>query len=128
MVVFFAVGFAGLLAIRSGNASFDWMTPDQGFRQWLENVLVIRPRTKEFLFGQPLLLIGLYTRRHWIILLGMVGQVSIINTFFHVHTPLIMSLMRTLQGIWIGAVIGMIAIGAMQLFLSLSGNKRKNKQ
>ena len=39
----------------------------------------------------------------------MVGQVSLINTFLHAHTPVVVSLIRTLYGIVLGGCIGWAA-------------------
>jgi len=86
------------------------------FRELLEKIFFIRPRIKEFLFGHPLLLVGLYFRREKLklwrlcILLGLIGQVSIINTFLHLHTPFTISLFRSCLGILLGYFVGKIAI------------------
>ncbi len=103
-----AVG--AVLLIRSGNNAAEWMTPDQGLREFLENLLFVRPRTKEFLIGHPLLLLGFYLKNPWLILAGMVGQVSVLNTFLHAHSPLAVSLTRTVFGMIFGFIIGVIFI------------------
>lgn len=110
-----ALLFALLLA-RSGNNPAAWLSPETTFRQFVENLLIVRPRTKEFLFGQPLLYLGLYFKNPALILLGMVGQVSIINTFMHAHTPLFISIIRTLHGIWLGFIIGFGANRIIEFF------------
>lgn len=104
-----AAGMLLILLVRSGNTPLDWVRPDMGMRHWLENLLSIRPRTKEFLFGQPLLMAGFFSGSPWLVWLGMVGQVSVINTFMHAHTPVAVSLIRTLYGIFIGGSIGYAA-------------------
>ncbi len=96
----------GILVIRSGNEAPSWLQPEQGLRQFMENILAVRPRTKEFLFAQPLLLLGFYLNRPLLLWLGLIGQVSIMNTFLHAHTPFLISLVRTFHGIWIGLFIG----------------------
>lgn len=116
------ISFAAVIFARSGNNSADWMHLDQSFREFIENLLFVRPRTKEFLFGQPLMLLGLYFRKPLFIWLGMVGQVSIMNTFLHVHTPLMISLTRTLYGIFIGMVLAYSIIRIYEYAIS----KRKN--
>lgn len=98
-----------IVLVRSGNTSLDWARPDMGMRHWLEDLLSIRPRTKEFLFGQPLLMAGFLLGSPWLVWLGMVGQVSLINTFLHAHTPVVVSLIRTLYGIVLGGCIGWAA-------------------
>jgi hypothetical protein len=38
---------------------------------------------------------------------GVIGQVSILNTFCHTHTPLYLSLIRDVTGLVFGTVIGL---------------------
>lgn len=82
-------------------------------RETLEAVLHARPRFKEFLIGHPLLLLwGAYGKRLGdyrviVLTLGMIGQVSIINTFAHLHTPLLLSLLRTANGLMLGLMVGL---------------------
>jgi len=85
------------------------------FRTILDKVMMVRPRTKEFLIGHPALFLGigflLKRRREWglcLVALGMLGQVSLLNTFCHIHTPLSMSLMRAANGLVLGLIIGYI--------------------
>ncbi len=83
------------------------------FRSLLDKVLPVRPRTKEFLIGHPAFILGLALwyrgRRRWalpLFVVGVIGQVSILNTFCHIHTPLVLSSIRDLTGLLAGAVIG----------------------
>ena len=89
------------------------------FRQLLNRVLGVRPRTKEFLIGHPLMILilvwGYKKKLIPIIVLAIVGQASIVNTFAHLHTPVIISLIRTFHGIWIGIIIGVIATVVLRL-------------
>lgn len=80
------------------------------FRSLLEKLLTFRPRFKEFLFGYPFLMLGLWTNKRYLIYLGLIGEVSVINTFIHIHTPFHVSLLRTLLGIIIGILLGLIFI------------------
>ncbi len=86
-------------------------------RGLLESLLVVRPRTKELMLGHPALMLAvalaLRDRRTWLPLaaiLAGVGQVSLLNTFCHLHTPLAISFLRTGHGLWTGALVGLIAI------------------
>jgi hypothetical protein len=97
-----------VLMVRAGNTSNDWARPDLGMRQWLESALSVRPRTKEFLFGQPLLFAGFASGNPWMIWLGMIGQVSVINTFLHAHTPVVLSLIRVVYGTLLGGALGWV--------------------
>ena len=44
------------------------------------------------------------------VMVGLIGQISLINTYAHLHTPLMVSILRTANGLWIGILIGVIAI------------------
>jgi hypothetical protein len=102
-----------VLLIRSGNEGMEPSSLEMRFRDVLERVLFVRPRTKEFLLGHPLFFLGaamaLLGRPRWLLpclLLGMVGQVSTLNTFCHLHTPLSISLVRTFHALWLGTLGG----------------------
>jgi Family of unknown function (DUF5693) len=104
------VGAVAYLTLRSDNtgAAFDI---ELAFRQELENLLYVRPRTKEFLIGFPALLVGilLTTRTRygwWLYVVGAIGTASAIDTFTHFHAPLLVSILRTVLGIAIGFVLG----------------------
>ncbi|NLY50655.1 MAG: hypothetical protein GX062_06600 [Firmicutes bacterium] len=98
---------------RSGNTSVipipAW---ELKLRDLLERVLLIRPRTKEFLLGHPALVLagaGLGKGKWWrpyLVTLAAVGQASLLNTFVHLHTPFLISLARSLLGLLLGAAIG----------------------
>ena len=107
----------GLMVARSGNdAGLEVSSLELRFRAILDKVLYVRPRTKEFLIGYPALLVGiafaLRGRRQWaaiLVVVGSIGLVSALNTFCHVHTPLALSLVRTLNGLVVGCAVGAIA-------------------
>ena len=112
------IGLAGAFYIgRTGNNPV-LPVPDLEIllRSWLERVLYIRPRFKEFLIGHPLLIIGLKLVNSWkeriifypVLLLAAVGQINILNTFSHVHTPLSVSLLRVIHGLWLGIIVGIL--------------------
>lgn len=99
-------------------------------RAILDQLLMVRPRTKEFFFGHPLLVLGigmLISNRKgrtqfedwkgWMALfltLGAVGQTSIVNTMCHFHTPLTISLARIGVGLVAGGIIGAILLGVVK--------------
>ena len=108
----------GVYLMRSGN--FPLISVSDGermLRDGLENFFGARPRFKEFLFAHPLLVIGLTLQREaaqklnfikdgrLFILLGLIGQISIVNTFLHVHTPMEWGLLRSIHGLWLGLLI-----------------------
>lgn len=106
-----------LLMARSGNDPGVGVSPiEMRFRAVLDQVLGVRPRTKEFLIGHPALLLGitlaLLRRPRWglpLIVIGAIGQAGMVNTFCHLHTPLQVSVMRTVNGIWVAALLAFIA-------------------
>lgn len=108
---------------RSGNNGALFITPgEEKLRLWLDQVLLVRPRTKEIFFGHPLLMLGIYLglkkRRNLLaVVAGFVGQLSLVNTFCHVHTPLTVSLWRVFNGWWLGLVIGWWLIWCYQKYL-----------
>jgi hypothetical protein len=86
-------------------------------RHVLESVLSVRPRFKEFLVGYPaMMLVPALVPAHrravgWLLALGAgVGIGDIVDTFSHLHTPLLVSALRVFNGLWIGVVIGTILI------------------
>ena len=113
-----ALGALAFAVSRSGNQPAVAPTGlELKLRNLLESWLVVRPRTKEFLLGHPALMLAvalsLRGRRAWLPLVAVlagVGQVSLLNTFCHFHTPLYVSLIRTAHGIWVGALVGVVAV------------------
>jgi hypothetical protein len=109
-------GVVLIALLRSDNLSIIPVSGLEGrARGLLEGLLYARPRFKEFLLGHPLLLLwGAYGRRlreygPILLALGLVGQVSIVNSFAHLHTPLLLSLLRTANGLALGLILGLIA-------------------
>lgn len=107
-IAYFYIGRTG----NEGSVS----TLELAFRQWLEDTLYVRPRTKEFLIGFPFFVLALYVmgiNRKWgsiLLIPGVIGLLSIVNTFTHFHIPLEVSLLRTLYGAVLGFVIGLVFI------------------
>lgn len=115
VLAWIGVGLAVIVALlRSGSFS---MLPvpevERELRDGLEGLLMVRPRFKEFLIGHPALLVwislGTMRWRPWavgLLAVGMLGQVSIVNSFLHLHTPLWVTLLRTFHGLWLGLLVG----------------------
>lgn len=113
-VVLAAIGYYYIS--RSGNAG-QVSSIEILFRNWLESTFGVRPRFKEFMLGHPPLLLGLFLairyRAAWVlIIVGTMGQLSMVSTFTHLHTPLYISTVRTLLGLGAGLLIGLVCIGA----------------
>jgi len=83
-------------------------------RLLLDKILGVRPRTKEFMIGHPLMLVLIYFGYRLnlfpVLMIGLIGQVSIMNTYAHIHTPVTISLLRTVHGLWVGMIVGVVAI------------------
>lgn len=102
-----------VVALRSDNVSYvpDW---EIAFRDMLERFLVVRPRTKEFLFGYPCLMLArafaecdLLPRWRELFRLGAaLAFASAVNSFCHFHTLLVLTLVRVVNGWWIGILFG----------------------
>jgi hypothetical protein len=117
-VVFLGIaGAIGLVYLmRSGNLpNIGVLSLELKFRGILENLLTVRPRTKEFLIGHPFMMLltasFISGYRIWTLpfaLLAVIGQVSILNTFSHLHIPLMTSITRTVLGLSIGSIVGLI--------------------
>lgn len=111
-----AAGFmavaAAIYVVRTGNEGLPVSGLELQFRSLLDQILGVRPRTKEFLLGHPaLLLLLLYgykdNRFLPLLLLGTIGQASMVNTFAHLHTPLLVSIWRAFNGVWLGILLGL---------------------
>ncbi|MCW5940383.1 MAG: hypothetical protein KF884_12105 [Fimbriimonadaceae bacterium] len=112
-----AVGF---MLVRAGNEAPAAVSGlELKLRSLLEGVMQTRPRTKEFLIGHPALILGLAVMaakesswRTWapvLLLVGAIGQTSVVNTLCHLHTPVEVSLTRILIGLILGGILGTAA-------------------
>ena len=120
------IGLVGIVYIaRSGNYSFlPTLELESSVREVLEDLLYVRPRFKAFLIGHPILVVSLYywdeIKSHLVgfpmIILAGIGQITVANTFAHIHIPFIISLLRVFHGYWLGLIIGLILIGLIKLF------------
>ena len=109
-----------LFLLRTGNDNAAVSGIELTFRNFLDQILGIRPRTKEFLCGMPFLLITYYYGYHKdirlpLLLLGAIGQISLVNTFAHIHTPIAISLWRTINGLWLGLLFGMLFLAVWKV-------------
>jgi hypothetical protein len=118
-----AAGVLGILGLyylsRTGNAG-SVSSLEMSFRTFLENTVHVRPRNKEFLLAHPLFILGAfmafkYRNAAFIMIIAVIGQLSMVDTFAHIHSPFVISLIRGLLGLGFGAVIGVIAVIAWQI-------------
>jgi len=87
------------------------------FRNALEDNLIARPRSKEFLFAFPAVMLLVYTSirkfKLWPIIFGLasvIGMTSVDNTFMHIRTPLYLGFARTGYSLLFGIIIGIAGI------------------
>ena len=98
---------------RTGNSG-SVSSLELAFRAALDRILGVRPRTKEFMIGYPLLIAlyyyGCKELSLPILAIAVIGPISLVNTYAHIHTPLMISLIRSIYGIGFGLIGGVILI------------------
>lgn len=87
------------------------------FRNFMENILIARPRSKEFLIAFPAIFSAIFAANKKLplvtfifLLASVIATSDIINTFCHIRTPIYLSLIRTIISIGFGIVLGVIAV------------------
>lgn len=95
------------------------------FRAFLEQAMYARPRTKEFMIGHPaFLLAAMAWFRKWptmvlfvLVMVATIGQGSMVETFAHMRSPILMSTARGLGGLVLGAGVGAICMIFVDMWL-----------
>ncbi len=136
LLILTLVALAGIYYIlRTGNFPIlDIPAIEDKFRVLLEELLYVRPRFKEFLIGHPAFIVALYYFKNiknnysmfFLSLLAVIGQLNIINSFAHIHTPLFISILRTVHGLWLGLILGLAAVVVIRYLVNLWQNRRVN--
>ncbi|MDO4988122.1 MAG: DUF5693 family protein [Synergistes sp.] len=106
-----------VMAIRSDNVS-NVPAAEIAFRDFIERLMLVRPRTKEFLIGYPALVLYWYIvkmdyipkYREVVRLAASLAFASVVNTFCHFHTLVFLSVIRVLNGWWLGMMVGVAAV------------------
>ncbi|MBO8161974.1 MAG: hypothetical protein H0Z24_10135 [Thermosipho sp. (in: Bacteria)] len=101
--------------IRSGNYGFV-LDYEKQFREFIENLFIIRPRTKELLFYPLLLISTQITNKLWKSLLEIAGSISLVstfNTFCHIRAPLFINIYREI----ITILIAFLIFGLVKIFI-----------
>nr|WP_240343114.1 DUF5693 family protein [Paenibacillus sp. ALJ109b] len=104
---------------RTGNSGS--VTPFEMFlRVVLEDTFGVRPRFKEFMLGHPLFIVGVfaalkYRKVIFVLIIAAIGQLSMVDTFAHIHTPAVLSLIRGVMGLGLGLIFGIVAVGVWQV-------------
>jgi hypothetical protein len=95
-------------------------------RNFMEYVLLARPRTKEFLIAFPAIFAAVYAASKksefftgLFMLASAIGTSSVINTFSHLRTPIYLSFARTVIALGFGIVIGCIAVLVIDLLYKI---------
>lgn len=125
-----AIAFIVLIARSGHTAGMPVPGIEVKFRAALENLFYARPRSKEILIGHPAFMLGImayFKRWNKLALLGLVlaatlGQSSMVETFAHMRTPIFMSFMRGLDGLLVGALIGILPIVVMNFYTRFEKN------
>lgn len=120
VLVVIAMVALALVILRRGNFPLIGASETElAFRSWLSD-LFVRPRFKELL-GHPLAVLGLAGAewpawvRGGLLTGGVIAQASILNSFSHYHTPLLVSLQRTLIALGLGLAIGLVLLPLIRL-------------
>lgn len=123
IIILVLIGGAVLYIIRTGNISSEavwgW---EITMRRTLEKIMMVRPRTQEFLIGYPFILLALEMfkkyREMGVILgtISLIAPVSIINAFCHIHTPVFLTLFRMVNGFVLGIIVGFIVLAIIRKF------------
>ncbi len=87
-------------------------------RLFLEKAMYARPREKEFMIGHPAFYLAAYAIYKKLpnlfymafVLMATIGQASLVQTFAHMRTPIIMSYIRAFDGLALGIILGIIAV------------------
>lgn len=130
VLLLLVVAALGLLLLRSGDNMIPIAQGELELRNWLEYHLYARPRTKEVLMAFPVLALFLVACRRRIPILiwplgvlACVAPVSVINTFCHSMTPVVISVVRSALGCGFGLILGILG---MYVFRLLLGRRKKD--
>ncbi len=113
----FAAGALAIIVLRRGNDTGAGISEAEAKARVAVQDSIIRPRSKELALHAPGLigLSGLFPSwlNNLLLMASSIGQASIIGSFTHFHTPLLISLLRTINGIAIGGAIGFAVLGVV---------------
>ncbi len=116
------LGIIGFIFIgRSGNNGAPVPSFEISLRRFLEDIMYARPREKEFLFGHPAILASLAALYHrwpqilhyFLVIAITIGQGSMVETFAHMRSPFILSLIRGIDGLVAGTAVMIIVLAGL---------------
>lgn len=129
LVVIGILGIAGFIFIgRSGNNGAPVPQFEVALRRFLEDIMYARPREKEFLLGHPAILasfMALYHRwpqilHYFFIVAVTIGQGSMVETFAHMRSPFLLSLVRGINGLAVGTLVMVTALIGFIIFTHIT--------
>jgi len=136
MIFFFLLVVLVVFVERSGHtAGFPVPGIELKIRAILERAFFARPRSKELFIGHPafIIMVIAWLRKWPVMLFGIIvfaatiGQGSMIETFAHMRTPMYMSLVRGIDGIVLGALLGIIAVLLLEVWRYVSSRLERRK-
>jgi len=121
VIILFLLGLGGFYLLRSGNTGFT-LPFENEIRNVLDTIFIARPRFKEFLIGNPILLFLLYFAYlkinnsnvisnnvfkiiQFLFIFSFITFSDIIGTFLHIHSFVIYSLIRTIVAALLGLIV-----------------------
>ena len=133
VLILAAVGTVYIL--RTGDGMLSVSVGEQRVRNWLERVLLFRPRTKEFLIAYPAIAAAYCCAAHrnrltaWLFgVFGAIGFASVANTFCHIRAHFLVSLLRTGIGLVLGLVLGAIVLLILRACWPISSGSTQTKE
>lgn len=111
-----------IMLMRSGNESSVGVSSlELQVRSLLDRLLFVRPRFKDILFQPFVLLSLLLVDSKWRLnriaaILGSIALASMVNTFCHLHTPLVISFLRVAYGVIFGLITAGVIYSLMNRF------------
>lgn len=129
--IFVLAAFVVLIARSGHTAGMPVSGAEIKIRAMLEHLFYARPRSKEIFIGHPafVMAIAAFLQKFpksicfVLTIVATIGQSSMVETFAHMRSPIFMSLMRGIDGVLPGALIGAVLV----LFLNFAANFNKGK-
>ncbi len=110
----FAGAALALIVLRRGNDTGAGITEAEAKARVAVQDSIIRPRSKELALHAPGIvgLAGLFPAwlNNILLMATVIGQASLMGSFTHFHTPFLISLLRSVNGIAFGGAIGFVIL------------------
>ncbi len=134
-----AVLLGGILYVyiaRSGHeTNIEVLNIELIFRNFLEDIFLARPRTKEIFIAFPALSAAIYFAARGynkmlfpLLFASVIGLTSIVNTYCHSRAPIYLSFSRTIIGLAFSIVIGLVVVVILdflnKFYVSHFGSKK----